>query len=202
MFWSRLVPLGLCLALGGCGSIGAIGIPFGKPDTGGSPQQMSAPTQPIQTSELPPLTGTASDADARNPYPDVAGGSPNSFGVPPDGDATFRGSDGQTIVAGLPPADPSGEIKRTDLLGGWTLAVNTDSCQLFMTLTSWTGGYRASTRGCASDMLKSISAWTLNGNQVVLAGNNGVAVARLFPSSSNRFDGQTEQDQMPITFFR
>ena len=44
-----------------------------------------------------------------------------------------------------------GGVGRTDLLGGWTITSGGDSCQLFMTLTSWTGGYRASTRGCNSD---------------------------------------------------
>lgn len=58
-----------------------------------------------------------------------------------------------------------------------------------MTLTSWTGGYRASTRGCSSDTLKSISAWNLEGRQVILAGQGGSPIARLQSAGGNRFDG-------------
>jgi hypothetical protein len=70
-----------------------------------------------------------------------------------------------------------------------------------MTLTSWTGGYRASTRGCSTDVLKSISAWNLNGKQVVLAGSGGSPVATLFPSGNTRFDGQTGQGAA-VSFYR
>ena len=96
---------------------------------------------------------------------------------------------------------PRGSIGRTDLLGGWTIASSGDSCQLFMTLTSWTGGYRASTRGCSSEQLKSISAWNLNGSQVVLAGQGGAPVATLQSSGGTRFDGQISGGG-PVSFYR
>ncbi len=101
-----------------------------------------------------------------------------------------------------PSGAGSGQLGRTDLLGGWTIASSGDSCQLFMTLTSWTGGYRASTRGCSSDLLKSISAWNLQGKQVVLAGQGGTPLARLSSSGSNRFDGQTDGQGTAVTFYR
>src|SRR5690606_9285587 len=99
-------------------------------------------------------------------------------------------------------ADPNagGAVGRTDLLGGWTITAAGDSCQLFMTLTSWTGGYRASTRGCTSELLKSISAWNLEGSQVVLAGQGGSPVARLASSGLNRFDGSAGSQS--VSFYR
>jgi hypothetical protein len=106
------------------------------------------------------------------------------------------GADAQTA----PPA--AGGLGRTDLLGGWTISTSADSCQLFMTLTSWTGGYRASTRGCSSDLLKSIAAWDLDGSQVVLAGQGGAPVARLQSSGNNRFDGSATGDAGVVTFYR
>ncbi|MEQ8698752.1 MAG: AprI/Inh family metalloprotease inhibitor [Bauldia litoralis] len=108
-----------------------------------------------------------------------------------------------TPVAAAPPAAPvaSGTVGRTDLLGGWTIASSGESCQLFMTLTSWTGGYRASTRGCSSDMLKSISAWNLQGSQVVLAGQGGTPIARLQSSGGSRFDGSAEGGGA-VSFYR
>jgi len=225
MVWSTAVPIALALTLGGCGAIGAIGVPFGRDEPRPTAQQSA---QPIQTSELPPLTGTSSDATARNPYPDIAGGpqpgSPMATGVPtgtgmgypagttgfpnttgvtavPGADPALRGADGQTVTAALPPANQGAELKRTDLLGGWTVALQSDSCQLFMTLTSWTGGYRASTRGCASEQLKSISAWNLNGSQVVLAGQGGSPVATLQNAGGTRFDGQISGGG-PVSFYR
>ncbi|MCP4384091.1 MAG: AprI/Inh family metalloprotease inhibitor [Hyphomicrobiales bacterium] len=126
--------------------------------------------------------------------------------VPPPGGAVIAeplppasGAGTATVATNAPPAADapaapaaSGSLGRTDLLGGWTIASSGESCQLFMTLTSWTGGYRASTRGCSSDTLKSISAWNLQGQQVVLAGQGGSPVARLQSSGGSRFDGATE----------
>jgi hypothetical protein len=70
-----------------------------------------------------------------------------------------------------------------------------------MTLTSWTGGYRASTRGCSNATLKSISAWNLAGTQVTLAGSGGAPVAHLSSSGASRFDGSTTAGGQ-ISFYR
>ncbi|MEO8669242.1 MAG: AprI/Inh family metalloprotease inhibitor [Bauldia sp.] len=193
MLLIRLVPVCLVLALAGCGSVGAISFPsFGKKTAEADADTISpAAVPPVEQSNLPPPPGA---------------------GQPQDGQATVaealpNGADasGQTALPGTAPAPApvaSGSLGRTDLLGGWTIASSGDSCQLFMTLTSWTGGYRASTRGCTSDTLKSISAWNLEGKQVVLAGQGGVAVARLSSSGGNRFDGATEGGATPVTFYR
>ena len=71
-----------------------------------------------------------------------------------------------------------------------------------MTLTTWTGGYRASTRGCSNAVLKSISAWNLDGKQIIFAGAGGAPVARLSSSGNNRFDGRTETSDATVTFYR
>src|SRR5664279_3054016 len=125
-----VVPITLVVALAGCGSIGAIGLPWKR--------EKPAEPQPL----TPPAGSTAMTAPA-----------------------TGSGA--------------NGGLGRTDLLGGWTITSGTDSCQLFMTLTSWTGGYRASTRGCTTELLKSISAWNLSGSDVILAGQAGTPVAKL-----------------------
>jgi hypothetical protein len=176
----RLLPIAFALALCGCGSIGAIG-PFG-----GKP----APSETVETGGLPPMTEE-----------------PNA--VPPEPVATVDAAPTENPDAaqgGLPaPTNPvpAGGLGRTDLLGGWTIAAGGDSCQLFMTLTSWTGGYRASTRGCNNDLLKSISAWNLDGKDVVLAGNAGAPIARLKSAGNNHFNGQTEGAAgTPVTFYR
>jgi hypothetical protein len=137
--------------------------------------QNQGATEPVDTVMVSPVQS--------NTLPPVAGA------APPD-----------TAALNQPPA-AGGTLGRTDLLGGWTIVSSGDSCQLFMTLTSWTGGYRASTRGCNSEVLKSISAWNLNGTQVVLAGTGGSPVATLAASGNTRFDGQTGQGAA-VSFYR
>jgi hypothetical protein len=93
-------------------------------------------------------------------------------------------------------------VGRTDLLGGWTLSSGGDTCQLFMSLTQWTGGYRASTRGCTRPDLAGISAWELAGNTVTLkGGEGGDQVASLVATDSQRFSGATATGT-PITVSR
>ena len=94
------------------------------------------------------------------------------------------------------------EVRKADLSGGWTIASAGENCQLFMNLTTWTGGYRANTRGCTSDELKSVGAWDLNGKEVVLKDASGSPVARLYASSTTRFSGQTVVSSRGVQVFR
>lgn len=107
----------------------------------------------------------------------------------------------QTASVPPPPAAAPGTIGRTDLLGGWTISSGADSCQLFMTLTTWAGGYRASTRGCSNPPLQTVSAWNMEGGQVQLFNDAGTTVARLYPTSKTQFTGQTEGGA-PVTVSR
>jgi hypothetical protein len=108
-----------------------------------------------------------------------------------------------TDLASNPVAAPADakEVGRTDLLGGWKLASGSDNCMAFMTLTSWSGGYRANTRGCTSPVLSGISAWDLTGNQVVLKDGSGQIVAQLYSSAPGKFNGQTSTGS-PISLYR
>lgn len=181
MPFDRLVPLALAAALAGCGSVGAIGV---------GPMQ-TKPGQEVELAGgLPPAVPSdqVPDGSARTAAPAAAPG------VAPNGDV---------VASAAPAAAPAGGgLGRTDLLGGWTIASGGNSCQLFMTLTSWTGGYRASTRGCSNVTLKSISAWNLEGKSVVLAGSGGAPVAHLSSSGNNRFDGRTDGGATAVTFYR
>ncbi|MGH6923276.1 MAG: AprI/Inh family metalloprotease inhibitor [Propylenella sp.] len=104
-------------------------------------------------------------------------------------------------AAPVPAAAASGEIGRTDLLGGWTISAAGETCQLFMTLTTWAGGYRASTRGCATATFQGISAWNVEGSQVQLLNDAGTTVARLIPASRSQLNGQTSGGG-PVTVTR
>ncbi len=178
------VPIGLAISLAGCGAIGAIDLPW-RHERPPAPIQ-SAAVPPVETTTLPPPGGDDSQVAA----------------VPPDDmESQPLPQPGGSATAGAAPPTTNG-LGRTDLLGGWTITASGDSCQLFMTLTSWTGGYRASTRGCNSDLLKSISAWNLDAGQVVLAGQAGTPVAHLESSGNNRFDGTAVATSAPVTFYR
>jgi hypothetical protein len=183
----RFSPVLLVFVLAGCGSLGAIGI--GSNNRAQSDQLQPAALPPVQTGNLPPL----SDGGLATYPPAGTGSDLSAQPLPPPGTI-------DTAVAA--PVAGGGELGRTDLLGGWTIAANGDSCQLFMTLTSWTGGYRASTRGCSSETLMSISAWNLQGSQVVLSAQAGGELARLNPAGSGRFDGQVIADGAPVSFYR
>jgi Protease inhibitor Inh len=141
------------------------------------------------------------EAQAPAPEPLVAApaGTVTGETLPPPGADTAPSASGLAALnpatAEMQPAPaPIGnnQLGRTDLLGGWTINAAGGSCQLFMTLTTWAGGYRASTRGCASAPLQTVSAWTMEGNQVQLLNDAGSTVARLYPSSKTQFTGQTE----------
>ena len=181
----RFAPFALALALAGCGSVGAIGL--GPAPKGQDVELAGGLPPPVPSDQVP--AGSARPGSPAPAAPVVAdqGASPN----------------GDVVASAAPPrAATAGGLGRTDLLGGWTIASGGDSCQLFMTLTSWTGGYRASTRGCSNGTLKSISAWNLEGKSVILAGTGGAPVARLSSSGNNRFDGRTEAGAATVTFYR
>jgi len=97
----------------------------------------------------------------------------------------------ETQMAALPDQTSALNLERTDLLGGWGVTSAGETCQLFMTLTTWTGGYRASTRGCQGDELSTISAWELNGKQISLKNADGGSVATLLATQADRFNGAT-----------
>lgn len=110
---------------------------------------------------------------------------------------------GQPGMAGA-PASPgaSTEVRKADLIGGWTLASAGETCQLSMNLTSWSGGYRASTRGCVSDELKAVGAWDVAGKEILLKDASGAVVARLYAAAPNRYSGQTDVSKRGVQFFR
>jgi hypothetical protein len=92
--------------------------------------------------------------------------------------------------AALPPPEQQLAIDRSQLLGGWTIESGGERCQLFMVLTGWSGGYRASTRGCQSPELKGVSAWNLAGKEITLKDSATAPVATLYATEATRFNGR------------
>lgn len=207
MTLKKIAPAIFAVVLSGCGSIGAIGFPPMQRDSGNNVDSVAV--SPVESATLPPVYGgtlpNETGVVGAAPPSTIPGGPPGPIpgGIPGAAPGVNPGLPGGTQTASVnqPAGNASNALGRTDLLGGWTVASSGDTCQLFMTLTSWTGGYRASTRGCNSDVLKSISAWNIHGTQVVLAGSGGSSVATLLSSGNGRFDGQTDQGDQ-IIFYR
>ena len=107
-----------------------------------------------------------------------------------------------TAPVAMPDASTATEVRKTDLVGGWTLASAGETCQLSMNLTTWSGGYRASTRGCVSDELKAVGAWDVSGKEILLKDSSGAVVARLYAAAPNRYSGQTDVSKRGVQFFR
>ena len=196
----RLVWLAPLLAVGvaGCGAVGAIGIPLGggAPATT-APANFNAPTTAdVETDQLPPI-GPMPVADPVADPP-VLGplAAPDEIGQP----------DQLAVLA----ADTAIDVSFDDLLGAWTLTIDSGVCQLFLSGTPWENGFRGSTRDCLSDALDRVSSWRLDNQEVVLAAA-GVDVARLYPINlfrdgglvtNARFEGQMIAGGTPVAFFR
>ena len=134
----------------------------------------SAPTDPVTGGQLPPPTQPGVTQDG---FPDA----PGQEGVltdPNDPNSSF-----QDVATAQP-------VTREALVGAWKVTTAGSSCQMFMALTKWTGGFRAASRGCPGDAA-SVAAWDVQGQQVLLSDSNGNRVATLFPTGNGQFNGQT-----------
>ncbi len=136
------------------------------------------PTGPVATQPLPDPNATAAQTPESPPPPPFDSQTDTGTGEP------------QQQTAALPQAQET--PTKESVLGQWALAGPSDSCQLFVTLTSWTGGYRASTRGCSSPELTSVGAWNIEGDLVVLKDNDGNAVARLAKAGATQYNGRLD----------
>jgi len=106
-----------------------------------------------------------------------------------------------TDVAALEAPAGTVDVTPGNLAGGWNLTSEGETCNLVTSQTTWTGGFRASTRGCNSPTLSTISAWKINGQQVQLFDGEGKQLATLFGASQTQFNGQTVNGQA-ISFSR
>lgn len=104
----------------------------------------------------------------------------------------------ETEVASL-PTGTGGPVTREQMVGAWKVSINGSSCQMFLALTKWSGGFRAASRGCPG-AAANITAWNVSGNQVQLKDSNGGTVAVLLASGPTRYAGSASGT--PITLSR
>jgi hypothetical protein len=152
----------------------------------------AAPAGTVQSGTLPPVgaPGVTAPVARASQFP-TAPVDPNAPVVP---------APGTQVAAATPPAGGGAPVSRDALVGAWKVSTAGSSCQMFMALTQWSGGFRAASRGCPGDAA-SVSAWDVAGSQVVLKDSSGNTVARLFSSGASRFDGTTNSGA-PISLSR
>lgn len=178
-----------------------------------APQQLRQLQQPITPTALTPapIVPVASGA---LPKTDTTIPSKPSGYTPPKINTASAGGDLQAIPQ-LPEQNktsvalsdnitvgPDINFGRNAVLGAWTVSAKADTCALNLSLTTWTAGFRASTRKCTDSTLTSIGSWKLTGKQLTLSNAQGATIARLVASGPNRFDGSTLSGGKAISVFR
>lgn len=150
-------------------------------DTGVKPQPLEAqPVQPVESNSLPdPSTDTAQFP--QKPVVDPALGQNQTTTNP-------------QIAANAM------DVKKEQMVGGWKVNAGGGNCDMFLTLTNLGSGSRGGTRGCSGE-LSGMGSWEVDGKQVVLKDRDGNALARLFKSAENRFDGTLTSGQ-PVSLSR
>ena len=170
---------GICLVAAAIAVSGCTSSRFGNYPTYQQPAPLDpAPAGQVTAGQLPPPTQPGQDPNAQTGFPNAPG---TENGVA--GDPNASGSSIQQV-------NTAGPVTREALVGAWKVTTAGSSCQMFMALTKWTGGFRAASRGCPGDAA-SVAAWDVQGQQVVLSDSNGNKVAALFSTGSGSFSGQT-----------
>lgn len=177
----RHLPLALMLAAALTGCQRTAGF-FGSSGSGSQQTASSlepAPLPPVRESQLEPVQQGSQQ-------------SPQGF---PDDAGTVD------VASASPP--PAGEtpLSRQAMIGAWTVSTGGSSCQIFLALTKWSGGYRAASRGCSAPSIADVQAWDVKGSRVVLVNASGGTAASLSRSSDQRYNGSTTSGES-ITFTR
>ncbi|MEC5325704.1 protease inhibitor Inh/omp19 family protein [Aurantimonas sp. A3-2-R12] len=152
-----------------------------------------APRQRVAVRKLPPPPPPAPAASQNSSFESETDVTANET----DQNASSDNSASQeTQVASV----SSGPISRNSVLGAYKVTTTGGNCQIILSLTKWTGGYRAASRGCPG-AVADVSAWDVSGNQVVLKDSGGSNVANLNSSGGSRYEGRTKSGQQ-ISLYR
>jgi hypothetical protein len=162
-----------------------------------------------QLRPLPPVPTTTVTA-SNLPQPITFGQEPTIESQSLDdvaGTGTDARVDGAFDTAALEPAPlpqpPGGatDVTEDDLIGAWSAATPVATCSINLSLTTWQGGYRASTRNCADVQMAGLTAWSIEGQQVLLRDTEGAPIGRLYRTGPTRYAGQMDSGDA-LTLFR
>lgn len=160
------------------------------------------PTTTVTANSLPqPITFGQEPSVESQTLEDVAGTDPNA---PIDPNAPVDGSIEAAALESTPLPEPPGgatDVSEDDLIGAWSAATPVATCSINLSLTTWQGGYRASTRNCGDVQLSGLTAWSIEGQQVLLRDTEGAPIGRLFRTGPTRYAGQLDSGGA-LTLFR
>ncbi|WP_375573397.1 AprI/Inh family metalloprotease inhibitor [Ahrensia marina] len=154
------------------------------------------PTTTVTANSLPqPITFGQEPTIESQSLDDVAGTGPESRV-----DGAF---DTATLEPAPLPQPPGGasEVTEDDLIGAWSATTPVATCSINLSLTTWQGGYRASTRNCADVQMAALTAWSIEGQQVLLRDTEGAPMGRLYRTGPTRYAGQMDSGDA-LTLFR
>lgn len=159
------------------------------------------PTTAVSSSSLPQPIALPQDTSVQSQtLADANGLDPANQALLGDVD-TALGAPGTGLQNVTLAPDGAVEVGEDDLVGVWSAATPAATCSINLSLTNWQGGLRASTRNCADAQMAGLSAWSIEGQQVLLRGPDGAPLARLFRTGPTRYAGQLETGEA-VTVFR
>ncbi|MBB4568146.1 protease inhibitor Inh/omp19 family protein [Rhizobium leucaenae] len=143
-----------------------------------APPLQAQPVPSVQSSQLPPTTGGASQ------FPAAPTNAPNA------------GNQQQQQAMAASAQD----VTKESMVGSWKVSNGGASCDMFLTLTNLGSGSRGGTRGCAGE-LTTMGSWEVSGKQVILKNRDGSQIGSLYKTAASRFDGSTASGQ-PLSLSR
>jgi hypothetical protein len=126
------------------------------------------------------------------PPPAAAGATPPA--------ANFPTAPENTQMAAAAPAAAAPDLTTGNVVGAWNASVSGQNCQLITSLTKLGSNNRAASRACAAPV-SGVKSWNVSGKQLSLYDESGSAVATLYSSGPEKFDGQTSTG-VPISLSR
>ncbi|MER0236563.1 protease inhibitor Inh/omp19 family protein [Fulvimarina sp. MAC8] len=159
---------------------------FSNNDRGPAPL-MASPTPQVAQNQLPPpppppppqsqdMAADMNDQNGNGDNTQVAALDPNA---------------GSNTSSSSSSSGGGGALSRNKVLGAYKVTTAGGNCQIILSLTKWSGGYRAASRGCPGTVAD-VSAWDVSGSNVVLRNSGGSQVASLSSTGDSRYDGQTQ----------
>lgn len=137
------------------------------------------------------------------PLPPAPSGKVTNQSLPPPS-ATLETPPAQTepqtqVAAATPPADAA-DLTVNSVAGVWNASVSGQSCKIATPQTKYGQGFRAGPLRCPAP-LDGVKSWSVSGKQLTLYDDGGGALARLYSTGSERFDGQTTSG-LPVSLSR
>ena len=187
MAWVALSVLGLSIAISGC-TRGSNLNQGGLFSSRSQPDPLPpTPTNRVRSGQLEPAQPTPPPAPAQPTAPQTVQPAPQQ----PEQVANVEPA----------PAPTSGrDFQASGTNGVYGLTTGSTNCRIILALTSWSGGYRASTTGCGGSDLAEVSAWDVRNNKLLIKDNNGAVVATLVKTGDRAFTGTSKTGAKVIIF--